>query len=283
MSKKIIIEIKNIIGCVFGTFIMSLGTVLFLLPNKLSSGGFSGIGTILYYFFGINLGTSTIILNIPILFISYFKLGKLYVLKSIISIVTLSYFYDLFLKIPINIQDSFLACIYGGIIIGIGLAIVFKMDASTGGSDLLASLLKSKIKRFSTSEILLFIDASIISLNILFFKKIEIGLYSFITIYIVGKMVDLFFEGINFCKKIYIISEDTEKISKRIINEMGKGITGIYGKGMYKHTESLILLCVVKKRELPKLMKIVKEIDENAFLIISDAREVYGLGFKESF
>lgn len=280
---KVFLEVKRIIGCIVGSLFVSLGTACFLIPNKLSSGGFGGISTILYYYWNLNMGITTLALNIPILFIAFFKIGKMYLVRSIVSIVTLSYFYDLFLKLPININDNFLACVYGGIIIGIGLAIVMKMDSSTGGSDLLASLLKNKYNSSSISEILLIIDAIIILLNILVFKTIEIGLYSFITIYIIGKMIDLFFEGINFCKKIYVISEKVEEIADSIMNEFEKGTTGLYGRGMYKNIDKLILMCVVKKRELPKVLNKINTIDKDAFIIISDAREVFGLGFKEEF
>lgn len=280
---KIFREVKNLIGCILGSCLISLGTACFLLPNKLSSGGFGGISTILYYFFDLNMSITTIALNIPILIWAFFKLGKKYTFRSIISIFVLSIFYDLFLEIPITIQDSFLACIYGGIIIGIGLAIVMKMDSSTGGSDLLAYLLKNTNNAHSISEFLLIIDAIIIILNMIVFKTIEIGLYSFITIYIVGKMVDLIFEGINFCKKVIIISDEVERIAEVIMMEFSKGTTGIYGRGMYKNIDKLMLMCVVKKNELPKVLKKVSSIDSDAFIIISDAREVYGLGFKEEF
>jgi len=280
---RIFREVKNLIGCILGSCLISLGTACFLLPNKLSSGGFGGISTILYYFFDLNMSITTIALNIPILIWAFLKLGKKYTFRSIISIFVLSIFYDLFLEIPITIQDSFLACIYGGIIIGIGLAIVMKMDSSTGGSDLLAYLLKNTNNAHSISEFLLIIDAIIIILNMIVFKTIEIGLYSFITIYIVGKMVDLIFEGINFCKKVIIISDEVERIAEVIMMEFSKGTTGIYGRGMYKNIDKLMLMCVVKKNELPKVLKKVSSIDSDAFIIISDAREVYGLGFKEEF
>ena len=128
---------------------------------------------------------------------------------------------------------------------------------------------------------LIIIDSIIVGLNLIVFKQIEIGLYSFIVIFLNSKIVDLFIEGVNFTKVVYIISDKTMEISNKILNELDRGATGIYGKGMYKNKDKLILMCVIKKRDLIRLKEIVRSIDNAAFMIISDAIDVYGLGFNK--
>ena len=134
---------------------------------------------------------------------------------------------------------------------------------------------------FKVSKLLIIIDSLIVVLNLIIFKQIEIGLYSFIVIFLNSKIVDLFIEGVNFTKVVYIISDKTKEISNKILNELDRGATGIYGKGMYKNKDKLILMCVIKKRDLIRLKEIVRSIDNAAFMIISDAIDVYGLGFNK--
>ncbi|MBP3596959.1 MAG: YitT family protein [Clostridia bacterium] len=273
--------IKDIIISLFGCIIAAFGTSCILLPNQLSSGGFSGIATILYYFLGWQMGTTIILMNIPLFIISYFKVGKEFFFKSLISTFAFSKFIDIFEQFKLIENDKFLASIYGGVLVGIGLAIVFKGESSTGGSDLIGQLARAYNRNLKISKIMLILDVVIVLLNIVFFNQLVIGLYSFVAIYIIEKMLDIIFEGVNFCKAIYIISDESENISKAIIAEMDKGVTGFYGKGIYKNSDKLILMCVTKRRNISKLKETVRKIDKYAFIIIVDAREVYGLGFKK--
>lgn len=178
--------------------------------------------------------------------------------------------------------DRFLGCIYGGIIAGIGTAIILKANASTGGTDLLTQIVKAFEPTIRISNLLVLLDTIIVALNVFFFKELEIGLYSAITIYIMGKMLDIFFEGIDFAKMVYIISPEYEEISKQISDRIRRGSTALYGKGMYKKEEKNVLLCVASRGEVREIMSIVDEIDKDAFVVISNAREVFGEGFKES-
>ena len=273
-------EIKNIFFIILGCMIAAFGTGCFLLPNKLSSGGFAGIATILYYFYNINMSTTIISMNIPLIFIGYFKLGKKFVIKTIIAIIIYSVFIDLFSKLNVFTNDRFLASIYGGIIIGIGLALVFKTATSTGGTDLMTYVLQAFLKNIKIGEVFAIFDTIIVALNLILFKEIEIGLYSFISIYLIGKMTDIIFEGINFSKMIYIISDKYEEIENKIINDTNKGMTTIYAKGGYKKENKMIIMCVTKRKSIMKIKQVAHEIDKDAFIIITDVREVYGLGFK---
>lgn len=276
--KKILIEI---IGTIVGSFIMAVGVALFLLPNQLSSGGIAGIATITYYLFKLPMGTVIMAINIPLFLFSGYKIGKAFFIKSIIGTVSLSFFIDILDKIEPLTNDRFLACVYGGIIIGIGTAVLLKVNSSTGGSDLISYIAKKYNPTIRTSNIILIIDFVIICLNMLFFREIEIGLYSAIAIYLMGKIIDILFEGIYFTKMMLIISDKSEEIAKTIENEIKRGITGIYGKGMYTNKEKLILMCVAPRKDIARIKLMARKIDGNSFIIITNSREVLGQGFKD--
>lgn len=233
-AKRKLVKIKYFIiesiQIVVGTAIMAFGTSLFLLPNQLSAGGFSGLGTIAYYLLGIPLGTTTLILNIPLFIISFFKNGKKFFINAILGTLLLSMFFNIFERLKPLTTDRFLACIYGGIIIGIGTAIILKAKASTGGTDLLTQIIKSYKPNIRISSLLVLLDTFIVALNVIFFKELEIGLYSAITIYIMGKMLDIFFEGINFGRIVYIVSLKYEDIAKEIGKIIGRGSTALKRK-----------------------------------------------------
>ena len=275
--KKIL---KEIIGTIVGSFIMAVGIALFLLPNQLSSGGIAGIATITYYLLKIPMGTVIMAINIPLFLFSGYKIGKAFFIKSIIGTISLSFFIDILDKIEPLTNDRFLACVYGGIIIGIGTAILLKENSSTGGSDLISYIAKKYNPTIRTSNIILIIDFIIICLNMLFFKEIEIGLYSAIAIYLMGKIIDILFEGIYFTKMMIIISDKSEEIAKNIENEIKRGTTGLYGKGMYTNKEKLILMCVAPRKDIAKIKLMARKIDANSFIIITNSREVLGQGFK---
>jgi len=284
-TKRIIIKFRYLviesIQIIAGTAIMAFGTSLFLLPNQLSAGGFSGIGTITYYLLGIPLGTTTLILNIPLFIISLLKNGKKFFLNALLGTFLLSMFFNIFENLKPLTTDRFLACIYGGIIIGIGTAIILKAGASTGGTDLLTQIIKAFKPDIKISSLLVLLDILIVTFNVIFFKELEIGLYSAITIYIMGKMLDIFFEGINFGRIVYIVSSKYEEIAKEIGSTIKRGSTSLSGKGMYRHEERNILMCVASRSEIREIRQIVNSIDKNAFVVISNAREVFGEGFKE--
>lgn len=270
----------DMIYLTLGCAIMAIGTAVFLLPNQLSTGGFTGIATIFYYLFHFSMGTVILALNIPFFILAFFKIGKKLVIKSIIGTSLLSLFIDLFEKIPTLTNDRLLACIYGGIFIGLGLALVLKANASTGGTDLITYIARAYKPYMKTSSIIVVVDVIIIGLNVIFFKKVEIGLYSAISIYLMGKMIDIVFEGINFTKMVYIISQKYEEISKEIDKQLQRGSTGIYAKGMYTNTDKMMLMCVGARNEVARMKQIATQIDSKAFIIISNARETWGKGFK---
>lgn len=277
--KKIIVEI---VGTIIGSAIMAFGIASFLLPNQLSSGGVSGIATITYYLLNIPMGTMIIAINIPLFLFAGYRIGKEILLKSLIGTVSLSLFIDLFDKYQPVTTDKFLSAIYGGVIIGIGTAIILKVGSSTGGTELIANLIKTYTPHISISKYLTIIDIIIVALNVVFFEHIEIGLYSAIAIYLYGKMIDIIFEGVYFTKMLFIISDKNEEISEAIKSELKRGVTGLYGKGMYSYKDKLVLVCAVSRRDVYKIKELALRIDKKSFIIITNAREVLGKGFKEN-
>lgn len=272
---------KEIVETILGAIIMAIATSLFLLPNQLSTGGFAGIATILYYFLNIPMGTTIILINIPLFLWAIYKLGKGFVIKSFIGTTLFSVFINILDKVNPLTQDRFLACIYGGIVMGLGTAIILKANSSTGGSDLISTIAKKYNPNIRMGSIITILDCVIVGLNMLFFKEIEVGLYSAIAIYLVGKMIDIIFEGIYFTKLIIIISNKNEEIANEITKNIGRGVTGLYGKGMYKDEQKLILICAVSRKNIGQIKQAAQSIDPHSFLIITNAREVFGLGFKK--
>lgn len=279
-KRNIFKNIKEYFLIALGCMAMAMGVSLFLLPNELSTGGFSGIATILYYLFKFPLGITTFLLNIPLLLVAYFKIGKKLLTRSIYGIVVFSVLIDVFDKMPTLTHDRFLGCIYGGIMMGIGTAIVLKYKASTGGSDLLSYVIRTYKPQYRTSNLILMTDAIIITINVFFFRTIEVGLYSAIAIFLMGKMIDLIFEGVNFTKVVLIISPMYKEIAEKIGNKVNRGSTGLYSKGMYTNEEKMTLLCVGSRTESHIIESIAKKIDRTSFIIILNAREVLGKGFK---
>lgn len=272
----------DLLKITIGTIIMAIGIEQFLLPNQLSTGGFSGIGTIVYYIFNLPVGTSIILLNIPIFIIAYFRVGRRFFLRAIIGTILLAFFLNIFEEINPITTDRFLAFVYGSIISGIGTAIVLKANGSTGGTELLANIIKSYKPQVKTGTLMVLFDTIIVVANTIVFGEIEVALYSALAIYILGKILDIFIEGIDFSKMLLIISPKWEEISERINKELQRGATAIYGEGMYRKEERKILLSVMSRNEIIIARRIIEEIDPTAFIIITNAREVYGEGFKET-
>lgn len=247
--------ILDIIKVAIGTLIMAFGIELFLLPNQLSTGGFSGIATVGFYITKIPVGTLILLLNIPLFLIAFFRVGKEFFIKAITGTVLLSIFLNAFEQMKPATTDRFLAFIYGSIIVGIGTAMVLKANGSTGGTDLLANIIKSYKPHLKTGTLIVITDAIIVAINALYFKDIEIALYSALAIYVLGKILDIFFEGVNFSKMLLIISPKWEEISQELNTELGRGITSLYGEGMYTRKDKKVLLCVMARSEIRRSKK----------------------------
>lgn len=278
-------KIMQIILLVLGTLILAIAINLLFLPNKLSTGGASGIAFIIYHLYKVPVGLTVILINIPLFIIALKDLGLRFCSKAIIGTVLLSVLIELTSGIGNVVKlehDLFLGCIFGGLLNGIGLSLVFKADGSTGGSDLLAQIIYKKRPVSSIGQILLIIDSVVIISNAIVFNSISIALYSVIALYISKKTTDIIFEGIEYTKAVNIISKEGDKIAKEIIQRTDRGVTTSKCTGVYTNEEYTHVISVVTMPQLPLVKKIVKSIDKGAFIYISDTREVLGLGFKQN-
>lgn len=276
-AKRVIIDYLYI---AVGSFVLAFAINYFLVPMKISTGGVSGVGTILYYFFNIPLSVTTLIIN-AVLFISGYRMLKRSALvKTIAGIAFLSLFLEVTRIFGEYKEDMLIAAVFGGLLVGIGVGLTVWKDASTGGSDFAALMLHKMIPHVSVAAIIMIIDGIIIAASGFAFENYTIMFYSVISLYIASKVTDFIMVRGDWAKSVYIISKKHECIAKEIIENMDRGVTGLYGKGIYNDEDRLLLMCIVRSREIPKLLETVKRIDPRAFTIISEVREVHGEGFK---
>lgn len=263
-----------------GTFIISLGLNVFLVPNKVSVGGVTSIGTVLLYIFGIPLSFTNLTANLILLIFGFRFLGKASLIKNIFGIAALSFFLEITAYFPTYTEDTFLAGLCGGVIMGLGLGIVIRRGASTGGTDFASVILNRLFPHISVARIILFIDGVIITFAGIVFESVTITLYSAITLFICSKVTDGILTFGYSAKSVYIITAEYKEVSRVIIENFQRGVTGIKSRGMYSDSEKIMLMCIVSSKELPLLTKKIREIDKNSFLIVSEVREVLGEGFR---
>ncbi|MFO7152100.1 MAG: YitT family protein [Bacillota bacterium] len=261
-----------------GTFIGSLGLNMFLIPNKVAAGGVSGLATVLHYLFGLPVGWTMLGFNIPLFAAGTIFLGPVFGAKTVIGTLLLSLFTELTQNFPVITEDLLLSSVYGGIALGLGLGLVFKTRATTGGSDIAAMLIHHFFPVVSIGQGILLIDFFVIALNGISFNW-EYAMYSWIALFVSSKVIDIVQEGINYAKAVYIISDKNDDIQKRILEDLGRGITLFEAKGGYTGESRKVVMCAVTRLELPKLKRIIWDIDPKAFIIIHDVHEVLGEGF----
>ncbi|MCX8075046.1 MAG: YitT family protein [Clostridia bacterium] len=275
--------IQNIIFMVLGSYLISFAIKAFLLPNKLSTGGASGVATIFYYISDMPMGITVLLINIPLFIVAMIKLGIRFSVKAIITTVLLSVFLDLFdysKFIQIADTDLFISAIFGGLILGIGISLVFKVGASSGGSDLLAQIIYRLTSLQSVSQILLAIDTIIILSIVLVFKNINLGLYSIVAIFVSKKVIEIIFEGIYYTKIVTIITKNPNEITVKIFEELNRSATITKAKGAYSDRDYYVLTVLVTLPQISGLKQIVRNNDNKAIVYISNANEVFGKGFK---
>jgi uncharacterized membrane-anchored protein YitT (DUF2179 family) len=269
---------------VLGTFIMAVAYVIFISPFKFAPGGVYGIAIVLHHLFEFPIGVSGILMDIPLTILGFWILGPRFGVKTIAGMLLLSgwisaieYFYGYEPFVP---GQPMLSALYGGVLIGIGLGLVFKSKATSGGSDIIAMIL-AKYVHMSIGQLMIFVDSIIVLLSWIAFKDPMIPLFSWVIIFITGKVVDIMIEGIGYEKTLFIISDKHQEIRDKIINDLGRGGTFIDGKGMYAGKDKTVIFAVVNRREMVILKSFISEIDPNAFLTVVNANEVLGDGFKK--
>ncbi|QGP92206.1 putative 5xTM membrane BCR, YitT family [Neomoorella glycerini] len=273
-------EWLDYLGITTGTLITALGLVLFLVPNKIAAGGVSGLATVLHYVFGWPVGLTMLALNIPLFLAGLKVLGWNFGLKTLYGTLMLSVFTDaLTLWLHAPTANALLASIYGGLMSGVGLGVVFRSGGSTGGTDL-AALLFGHFLHISSGVGLLLVDALVISLAGLTFN-VELALYALLALILTSRAIDAIQEGSGYAKAAIIISDHAETIARQVMEQLDRGVTGLAGRGLYTRQEREVLLVVVQRSEVSRLKALVAAIDPRAFVIVSNIHEVLGEGFRQ--
>ena len=265
---------------ILGDLLFALGFNLFLSPYGLNAGGLSGLAMVLVHFLGFGtVGTITAVVNLPLFILGGRKIGKQFFLGSLLGTVFLSLFLDILATVPVPDVEPLVAALYGGVICGVGLGIVFSSGGSTGGSDIVVRLLKLRYQHVPIGMINICFDLCVAALTGLAFQDINSALYSGVAIFITGNVVDAVVYRFDYSKVALIISSHYEEIAKGITTRLERGATYLEGQGVYRGTDTKVILTAVKKQQLPELKQLVSEIDPNAFVIVQEAHQVLGDGF----
>lgn len=267
---------------VVGAFIMAAGFVLFITPYKIVPGGVYGIAIVLHHTFGFPVGLTALCFDIPLTIIGIRILGPRFGIKTVVGFVLtavfvdgLTYFYG---GSPL-VDNVLLSSIYGGLFLGIGLGMIFKSRATSGGSDIVAMII-AKYTKLPLGQLMILVDSAIVLVGLFSFGDWEIPLYSLIVIFIVGRVVDVVLQGISYDKTLFIISEKHREIRDKIINDLNRGGTFFKGEGMYSGSEKTMIYTIVNRRELVILQEFIHRIDPEAFMTVINANEVLGHGFR---
>jgi len=279
-SKKWFISYTLII---IGAFIMASGFVLFITPYKIVPGGVYGISIVLHHLFGTPVGLIALCFDIPLTLIGIKILGPRFGVKTVVGFVFTAVFVDsltyLWGEQPLVENDALLSSIFGGVMVGLGLGLIFKAKATSGGSDIVAMII-AKYTRLPLGQLMILVDSAIVFVGFAAFQDWKIPLYSLIVIFITGKVIDVVLEGISYDKTLFIISEKAEEIRNKIIVDLNRGGTFIQGKGMYNGKDRTIIYTVVNRREVAMLQEFIHKTDPGAFMTVINANEIIGEGFK---
>ncbi len=260
-----------------GTAVMAAAFNMFLVPNRIAAGGISGLGVVFFYLLGIPVGLTILLLNLPLFILAACHFGWRFLSRGLFGAVALSVLVEVLVFLPVVTRDLLLASLYGGILMGVGLAIVFRARGSTGGTVLAAQLL-TRFFGFTTGQSLLGVDFLVVALAGLVFN-LELAMYALISLFVSARVIDLVQEGFSHSKAALIISGQTELIAKKVLSELNRGATVLTGKGAYTGQTREMVLTVVAQSEVSRLKALVYELDKNAFVIVGNIHEVVGEGF----
>lgn len=266
-----------------GSFILASGFVLFITPYKIVPGGVYGIAIVMHYIFNFPVGMTALTMDIPLTIIGIRILGPRFGYKTVVGFLLTAFFVDglsyLYGDQPLVENEPLLSSIFGGVFLGIGLGLIFKSKATSGGTDIVAMII-SKHTKMPVGQLLIYVDSVIVLLGLAVFQDWRIPLYSLIVIFITGKVIDTILQGVNYDKTLFIISEKHDEIRDKIINDLNRGGTFLQGKGMYNGSDKTVIFTVVNRREMAILQEFIHEIDPFAFVTVINANEILGEGFK---
>jgi len=268
---------------VVGAFIMAAGFVFFITPFRIVPGGVYGISIMLHHMLGTPVGLVALCFDIPLTLIGIKVLGPRFGIKTVVGFVLTASFVDLLTylwgEVPLVEDDVLLSSIFGGLFIGLGLGLIFKAKATSGGSDIVAMII-GKYTKLPLGQLMIAVDSTIVLISLIVFQDWKIPLYSLIVIFITGRVVDVVLQGISYDKTLFIISEKPKELREKIIHDLNRGGTFIQGKGMYDEKERTIIYTVVNRREMTILQDFIHQSDPNAFMTVINANEILGNGFK---
>lgn len=268
---------------VIGAFIMASGFVLFITPYKIVPGGVYGISIVLHHLFGTPVGLIALCFDIPLTLIGIKVLGPRFGVKTVVGFVFTAVFVDgltyFWGEQPLVENDALLSSVFGGVMVGLGLGLIFKAKATSGGSDIVAMMI-AKYTRLPLGQLMILVDSAIVFVGFAAFQDWKIPLYSLIVIFITGKVIDVVLQGISYDKTLFIISDKPDEIRDKIIIDLNRGGTFIQGKGMYNGKERTIIYTVVNRREVSILQEFIHKTDPRAFMTVINANEIIGEGFK---
>lgn len=278
--KKVMGNLLWIARIIGGCALFALGFDLFLEPNGLNAGGLSGLAMVIVHLLGFGtVGTATVIMNLPLFIIGGLKIGKRFFVGSLIGMLALSTAIDLFSYIPVIHTEPLIGALYGGVLCGLGIGVVFSARASTGGSDIVVRLLKMRYQNVPIGSINMCFDLTVAVLTGIVFADLTLTLYSGIAIYVAGKLIDTVIYRFDYSKVAIIISKEHEKIAHAVGTQLARGATFLQGWGVYSGQETKVVLTAVKKQQLAELKRLVVDIDPDAFIIVQEAHQVLGDGF----
>lgn len=273
-------SIYDIIKIAVGCALFGLGFNLFLAPNELNAGGLSGLAMLFVRITGWgSVGVITAVLNLPLFALAGVKIGKKFFFGSLIGMGLSALALDLFAALPVPVTEPLIGALYGGLICGVGLGIVFMIGVSTGGSDIIVRLLKLRYRNVPIGVITIAFDAIVAILTGVVFQDSSLVLYSGVAIFVSGKVLDAVVYSFDYSKVAMIISKEHEKVANGIMEKLERGVTYLQGEGAYTHSETKVILTAVKRQQLADLKQLVVDIDPDAFVILQEAHQVLGDGF----
>lgn len=261
----------------------AIAVSLFLDPNKLAPGGVTGIAIIINHFLDMPTGTLVLIMNIPIMILGIWKFGVKFFISTIVATVMGSVFIDIVAKFPVATNDMFLSALIGGILMGLSIGLILKVGASTGGTDIIARLLKIRFPHVETGKLFILVDIMIVLASAIAFRDIELAAYAGICVFVSGKALDFVLYGGEGARLIFVISDKEEEIAQKFMTDLDSGVTYVNGIGAYTSADKKIIMCAMTKQMLPKAQDIVRDIDINAFIIVTSANEIVGEGYKSPY
>lgn len=279
--KELLRQLKNALLIALGCALFSLGFDLFLQPNQINVGGVSGIGQLLTHLTGFgSVALWSVLINVPLFLVSIRGVGKKFFVGSLCGMLLSNLFLSLFERIPAPVTEPLLATLYGGLLTGLGLGLVFVAGASTGGVDIVARLLRPSFPNFPIGRIMLAIDIVTVTLTGVVFGDINKALYSAVTLYVCSMVLDGVVYGLDYSVVALVISDQHQTICQEITSKLDRGVTILRGQGYYSGQDKRVILCAIKKRQVAELKELVMGIDPTAFVILQEAHQVVGEGFK---